>query len=83
MLRPINDNIVIIPDKRPEQIGGIILPETSNKAPETGVVFKSNFNEISEGVAVVFKKYGTTTITIDKDEYLVVPREDILAIIED
>lgn len=77
------DIIVIIPDKKPEKVGDIIIPETNKNTPYTGIVYKSNDESVPKGSAVVFKRYGATTVTIDRDEFLLVPREDILAIIED
>jgi len=82
MIKTVNDNVLIIPDKKPEKVGGIYVPETSKKQPETGVVH-ADYEDLKKGTAVVFKKYGATTVKIGKDEYLIVPREDILAIIEE
>ncbi len=78
MIKPINDNVVILPDKQ-ELIGGIYV--VSEKKPETGMVMESSSEEIKKGDTVLFKRYSATTVTCDKEEYLIIPREDILAVV--
>ena len=82
-LIPLNENVLILPEKVEEKTaGGIILLDTTSKeAPLVGVV-KAIGNienlEISVGDKVIFKKYSGTDIEFEKEEFIVVPYADIL-----
>jgi chaperonin GroES len=82
MIKPLNDNVIVIPDKKETMVNGIYVPESAKKKPETGIVWKSDVEGIKKGDAILFKSYSATTVTIDKDDFLLVPKEDVLAIIE-
>ena len=82
-LIPLNENVLILPEKVEEKTaGGIILLDIESKeAPLIGVV-KAIGNienlEISVGDKVIFKKYSGTDIEFEKEEFIVVPYADIL-----
>ena len=38
--------------------------------------------DVADGARVVYKNYAATTIKLDKEEYLIIKDEDILATIE-
>lgn len=73
---------------------GIILPDSvSKERPERGEVIAVGPGKILEngtrstmdvkaGDQVVFKKYAPDEIKIDKEEYLVIRLDDVIAIIE-
>lgn len=83
-LIPLNENVLIIPEKAEEKTaGGIILPDTADKEkPLTGTV-KAVGNvekpEISVGDKVIYKKYSGTDVDFEEVEYIVIPYSDILA----
>jgi len=96
-LKPVDERVVIKPQKDEEKkIGSIIIPDTASKErPQIGHVIavgddvpkKEGGKTLSQilkvGDKVVFSKYGGTEIKFDEEEYLIVQRGDILAIIND
>lgn len=88
-IRPLHDNVIIRPIEGDEKTaGGIIL--TSKEKPDTGVVVavgpgKINGSAVPVGIKadekVFYKKYAGTTFSVDGEELLIIPSENILAII--
>ena len=92
MLKPLFDNVVLTKEKQENKtVSGIILSE-SKEQPQIGKVLAVGPGKMENGSLikptvkagdrVVFKKYGTTEVELDKEEYLVISESDILAIIE-
>ncbi len=94
-IRPLNENVVVKPIIKDEvTISGIVLPDTLDKErPERGEVIAIGEGKLLDngqrapmsvkiGDKVMFKKYSPDEIKIDKDEYLVISQNDILAILE-
>ena len=94
-LKPLHDN-VIIKAKRQEEVtkSGIILPDTMDKGKseqgEVVAVGPGKLNEaglrqemsVKAGDQIIFKKYSTDEFMDDnKEEYLIISDNDILAII--
>ncbi len=96
-LKPIDERVIIKPHKEEEKkVGSIIIPDTASKErPQTGEIIaigddvpkKEGGKKLSElfkvGDKVVYSKYGGTEIKFDDEEYLIVSRGDILAVIKD
>ena len=95
-LKPVDERLVIKPQKDDEErkVGSIIIPDTASKErPQTGTIIaigddvpkKEGGKVLSEmfkvGDKVVYSKYGGTEIKIDEEEYLIVGRGDVLAVI--
>lgn len=93
-IQPLSDHVLIEPLKNEGEItkSGIVIPDTSEKRPEQGIVIEvgeGGRNEDGERMAmsvkrgdkVLFSKYGPTEIKIGDKEYLIAKEEDILAII--
>ncbi len=94
-LKPINDRVVVKPTPEEQMTkGGILLPDTMDKErPEQGEVIAVGEGKLLDngtrapmsvkvGDTVMFKKYSPDEIKIDKEEYLVISENDILAILE-
>ena len=89
MIRPLGDNVVI---KRlePEEMtkGGIILTSANKEVPQVAEVLAvgpgtdDTEMQVSVGEKVIFKRYGGTEVEIDGEEVLIVPQNDILAVLE-
>jgi len=95
-LQPVDERVLIKPIKEEEErkIGSIIIPDTATKEkPQIGVVVAIGDDVIREnetrkklselikiGDRVVYAKYGGSEIKIDDEDYLLVSRNDILAI---
>jgi len=93
-LEPLGDKIIIKPTEEQEVTqSGIVLPQTAKEKPEKGEVIAVGKGKLLEngeraplsvkvGDKVVFKKYSPDEIKIDKEEYLIISEDDILAIIK-
>ena len=95
-IRPLGNNLVIIPDD-PETVttGGIVLPTTAQEAPTLATVVAvgpglyTGFDEkiipvtTKVGDRVVYMRHAVTTLSIHEVIYHVISEGDILFIIED
>ena len=93
-IRPLRDRLVIQRLEADERTaGGIILPDTAREKPKQGRVIAVGEGrqlpsgacakaQVSKGDLILFASYAGTEVTIDGDEYLVMPEEDVLAVIE-
>jgi chaperonin GroES len=87
-LKVIDDKILVKPDEVEEDKtpGGIYIPDTAKEKPQRGTVVAIGTDEelknvIKEGDKVIFGKYTGDEINFEGTKYLVVSRNDILAII--
>lgn len=89
-IRPLHDNVIIRPIEGDDKTaGGIIL--TSKEKPDTGVVVATGPGKLIEGVnvetgvvtgnKVFYKKYTGTTFTLNGEQLLILPAENILGVI--
>ncbi|MHB9146178.1 MAG: co-chaperone GroES [Symbiobacteriia bacterium] len=87
-LKPVDDRILVRPLKAEEKTqSGLILPETAKEKPQEGEVAAVGTDEevqklFQVGNRVVFSKFGGTEIKYENEEYLILSRSDVLAIIE-
>ena len=88
-LKPLDDRIIIKQLEAEEKTtGGIILPDTAKEKPTMGEVVAVGTDEelkelIKVGDKVLFGKYGGEEISFDGNDYKIIQRSDILAVIED
>jgi chaperonin GroES len=93
MLKPLHDNVVLTKEKAEKKTAsGIILTGDVKEQPSFATVVAVGSGALVDGKLVpltvkigdrvVFKKYSTTEIKIDEEEYLVIAEKDILAILE-
>src|SRR5260221_6816316 len=91
---PLNDKILV---KRVEAedktAGGILLPDTAKEKPRQGKVLslgdgkllengKRAAFQVKEGDRVLFSSYAGNEVEVDRDEYLIMSEDDILAVME-
>lgn len=94
-IKPVDERILIEPLEAEEhQVGAIIIPDTAKERPQLGKVIalgddvpkKDGGKVLSEilkvGDKVVYAKYGGTEIKHGDQEYLIVSRSDILAVVK-
>ena len=92
-LRPLYDRVVILPDvNETVSHSGIILPETSQGRPQTGVVVAvgdgENFDGEQTGMKVaiddkvLYNKYAGVELKLDETMYIVLRQIDIVGVIE-
>lgn len=73
--------------------GGIVLPDSAKEKPREGKIIavgngkllkngeRAKF-QIKKGDRVLFSSYGGTEVKFDGEEYLLMPEDDILAVID-
>jgi len=95
-LKPVDERVLVKPVEEEEErkVGSIIIPDTASKErPQMGEVIAIGDDVVKEnekrkklselikvGDKIVYAKYGGTEIKIDDEDYLIVSRNDILAI---
>jgi len=93
-IEPLGDKVVV-ERLDPEEVtsGGIVLPESAKEKPQEGKIVaigtghRTESGEVIElsvkkGDHIIFSSYAGTEITVEGKEYIVMPEEDILAIVE-
>ena len=90
--KPLHDRVLIeVLDSSEKTAGGIIIPDTAQEKPQTGVVVavgagrvtdegKSIPMTVKQGDVVIFAKYGGTELKEAEKQYLIVKESDILAV---
>lgn len=94
-IRPLGDRVVVKPVSKEEVTkSGIVIPETVEKErPEQGEVVavgpgrvmdngQRAVMDVKVGDKIIFSKYGPSEIKVEKEEYLIIKEEDILAILQ-
>ena len=95
-ITPIDERVLIKPLKEEARsIGNIIIPDTAKERPQMGEVValgddveiadrkQKKLSEIIKiGDRVVYARYGGTEFKMDNEEYLLVSRSDILAVVQ-
>ena len=94
-LHPVDERIIVKPIEEEERkVGSLYIPDTASKErPQIGEVVavgddverenekRKKLSElVKKGDKIVYAKYGGTEVKIDNDEYLIISRNDILAI---
>lgn len=95
-LQPIDERVVIRPlEEKEKKVGSIIIPDTVKERPQIGEVValgddvpkKEGGKPLSQilkvGDKVVYSRYGGTEVKLDNEEFLIVSRGDILAVVKD
>lgn len=93
-LRPIDERVLIKAlEEGEKKVGSIIIPDTAKEKPQMGEVIalgddvpkKEGGKVLSEilkvGDKVIYSKYGGTEVKLIDEEYLIVSRGDILAVV--
>lgn len=96
-IQPIDERILVKPVEQEERkVGSLYIPDTASKErPQIGEVIavgddveqknetRKKLSELIKiGDRVVFSKYGGTEVKIEEVEHLIIPRNDILAVVK-
>ncbi len=87
-IKPIDDRVVIEPKALEQKtVGGIIIPDTAKEKPQIGEIIAVGTDEelqeiVKVGDKILYGKYGGTEVEVENKKYLIVSRNDILAVIE-
>jgi len=95
-VKPVDERVLIEAIEEAERkVGGIIIPDTAKERPQMGKVIalgddvpkKDGGKVLSEilrvGDKVIYAKYGGTEIKHGDKEYLIVSRNDVLAVVKE
>lgn len=93
-IKPLSDHIFVEPlNEEKTTKAGIIIPDTAEEKPVTGIVIAVGPGKTSDdgkiipmnvkvGDRILFTKYAPNEIKIEDKEYLVIREDDVLAILE-
>lgn len=88
-VKPLDDRVLVeVAVEEEKTASGLIIPDTAKEKPRMGKVVAVGTDEdlqeiIKVGDNILFAKYGGEDITVGSDEYKIVQRGDILAVLED
>ena len=93
-LKPLDDRVVIEPNKAEEKTaGGIVLPEAAKEKPLMGKIVAIGTGKllddgsrgkmsVKKGDVVLFGKYGGSDVEVAGKEYKIMRESEILGIVE-
>lgn len=92
-LVPVGDNVVLRRTQKQTVVNGIYLPDSAQKRPNEGKVLAVGDGkllpngtrkpmQVRDGDRVLFESYRATEVEVDGKDYLIVPEEGIIAVIE-
>lgn len=87
-VKPMDDRVLVsFVEEETKTASGIIIPDSAKEKPTTGEVVAVGTDEelkelIKVGDKVLFGKYGGEEISFDGNDYKIIQRSDILAVIE-
>ncbi len=91
---PLGDKILVRRLQAEEKTaGGIVLPDTAKEKPKEGKIIALGSGKLLEdgsrggfqvkkGDRVLFASYAGTEVKIDGEEFLLMPEEDVLAVVK-
>jgi chaperonin GroES len=93
-ITPLGDKVLVKRLEAEERTaGGLVLPDSAKEKPKEGKVIavgsgklledgKRGSFQVRKGDRIIFTSYAGTEVKIDGEEYLLMPEEDILAIVK-
>lgn len=94
-IKPLADRILVIPDKAEEKTSsGLFLPEGAKDKPNIGTVIAVGEGKITDsgvslyptievGNKILYGEYSGISVTLEREEYLIMKESDVFAVIED
>lgn len=84
--QPLADRILVL-RKDPEAVtqGGIVIPDTSQKKTQSGIIqtIGPSVQALKVGDEVIFQSYGFTELIIDDQLVLVMQEEDVMIVMQE
>ena len=84
-LHPLADYIVAQGDTATERTAsGLYLPNNAQEKPKTATVLAIGpaVQQVKVGDRIIYKSYSTTDVKVDKNDYILVKEEDVLATVK-
>jgi chaperonin GroES len=84
-LQPLADYVVTQAEEAQNKTtSGLYLPDNATEKPKTAKVIAigKEVKQVKVGDRIVYKSYSTTEVKVDKQDYILVKEEDILAVVK-
>lgn len=84
-IQPLADYVVAVAEEASNKTAsGLYLPDAAKEKPKTSkvVAVGQAVKQIKVGDRIIYKSYSTTEVKVDKEEYILVKEEDILATVK-
>ncbi len=84
-VQPLADRIVAQAEEASDKTAsGFYLPEDAKEKPQMAKVIDvgKDVAEVKKDDTIVYPKYGTTEVTIEGEEYMILKEEDVLGVIK-
>jgi len=84
-LHPLADYIVAQGDTANERTAsGLYLPNNAQEKPKTATVLAvgPGAKQVKVGDRIIYKSYSTTDVKVEKEDYILVKEEDVLATVK-
>lgn len=84
-ITPLSDRVVAQREEASAKTAsGLYLPDNAKEEPKVAAVVAvgPDVKGIKKGDRILFKEYSTTEIKIDREEYIIVKEEDVLATVK-
>lgn len=84
-LNPLGDYIVAqVEEAQSKTASGLYLPEAAKEKPKTSKVVAVGplVKQVKVGDRIVYKSYSQTEVKVEKDEYVLVQEQDVLATVK-
>ena len=93
-ITPLGDKILVKRLEAEEKTaGGIVLPDSAKEKPKEGKIIavgsgkllddgKRGDFQVKKGDRILFASYAGTEVKVDGEEYLLMPEDDVLAIVK-
>lgn len=84
MIKPLNGNLVLKKELKENKTESGILLSQKKKEEEYAVVVEicKDETELKIGDKVIYKTYDATNVKYENEEYLIISKKDILAVIK-
>lgn len=93
-MQPLSDYVVAVAEEAPTKTAsGLYIPESAGEKPQIAQVVAVGPGKVGDdnervpmtlktGDRIVYKSYSTTTVKVDKTEYILVREDDVLATVK-
>jgi len=87
-IKPLDERVLVKPQPEEEKTaGGLIIPDTAKEKKHQGDVIAVGTDEdlqkvVNVGDVVLYGRYAGDEVTVDGEDYLLIDRKNILAVVE-
>ena len=84
-IQPLADYVVAVAEEAATKTAsGLYLPGNAQEKPKVAKVLAvgKEVSGVKVGDRIIYKSYSTTEVKLDKDEYILVKEEDVLATVK-